>query len=644
MSQDKKKFFDRHKKQPEDALEQTQAIPAVPQEPAEKTAEPAAVPAAEAQPKRNKYADKMNRQKSKLSKGMRIGIAAAVAALLIGGGVVAVVKTRNAGAEDTIETTAVVMRGDLETYIEGSGVTAARKREELGKDIKGKVTQVLVAEGDEVHIGDQLLVIDPTETRKELEAAQTELTEAQRSVTAAQADVVKAQSALSAAQKKVGRLNITAPFTGKLVPVKDSDGKDTTFRVGEQISEGQVIGYMVNDSQMKLTLQFSAEYAKNIQAGQTATVSIPSAMSEVTGSVSSVDTAQQITSDGVRVIRVVITVNNPGSLIKGMNATATISTGSAGSIFPAPSGPLEVSREEAVTAQMSGEITILNGVNYNSYTSGALIMTLSSDASQDEIAAAQNEVAAASRNVVSAQVTASEKQARVTELQLQILNSTIVATMDGVVVSLNAAEGQEVTGAETLVVVADLNDIVVNAEIPSTDVGSVQSGQIATMNMYTSDGSELPLTGVVDSVALEPTQNSNSGQGSMSTFKAVITVDSIEGMSIYSGMSIDYKITTASSYDCLMVPSSAIVNTEEGTAVFAKPLTDENGNEIPFDETLPIPEGTEGIPDGYQLVPVETGIADSTNTEIYWGIEEGTTVYLAGPTDLYSDMGDMSVG
>ena len=41
-------------------------------------------------------------------------------------------------------------------------------------------------------------------------------------------------------------------------------------------------------------------------------------------------------------------------------------------------------------------------------------------------------------------------------------------------------------------------------------------------------------------------------------------------------MSIEYKITTASSYGCLMVPSSAIVNTDSGTAVFAKPLTDEN--------------------------------------------------------------------
>ena len=194
--------------------------------------------------------------------------------------------------------------------------------------------------------------------------------------------------------------------------------------------------------------------------------------------------------------------------------------------------------------------------------------------------------------------------------------------------------------------VADLNDIVVNAEVSSMDIGSVQQGQQATMTMYASDGSEISLTGEVQSVALEPTQSSGDGQGSMPTFKAVISVDPLEGQKIYSGMSIEYKITTASSYGCLMVPSSAIVNTDSGTSVFAKPLTDENGNEIPFEETLPIPEGTEGIPEDYQLVPVETGIADSTNTEILGGLEEGTEVFLAGPSDLYAEMsGDgMSAG
>ena len=608
MSQNEKRLFDRHKKQEEPPLEQTQAVPAVQDE---ITAEPAA----EATPKRNKYADKMNRKKRRLSKGARIGITAAAVALLLGGGIWTVVKSRDAGTEDVTQTTAMVSCGDLETYIEGSGVTAAKKREELGREVKGKVTQVLVAEGDEVHTGDPLLVIDPTETRKELADAQKELTEAERGVSDAQLEVSKAQSDLSAAQRKLSRLHITAPFTGKLIPAKDSDDKDVSFRVGEQVSEGQVIGYMVNDRQMKLTLAFSAEYARSIRTGQSATVSIASAMSEVSGTVSSVETAQQISSEGVRVIRVGITVNNPGSLTKGMTATATINAGRLGAIYPANAGTLEYSREEAVTAQMSGEIIKLNGTSYSTYNGGALIMSLSSDASQDEIAAAQNGIAAANRTVDSAKTAANEKRAHIAELQQQIQNSTVTSPMDGIVVSLNAVEGQEATG-------------------------SVQQGQQATMTMYASDGSEISLTGEVQSVALEPTQSSGDGQGSMPTFKAVISVDPLEGQKVYSGMSIEYKITTASSYGCLMVPSSAIVNTDSGTAVFAKPLTDENGNEIPFEETLPIPEGTEGIPEDYQLVPVETGIADSTNTEILGGLEEGTEVFLAGPSDLYADMSD----
>lgn len=406
MSQNEKRLFDRHKKQEEPPLEQTQAVPAVQDE---ITAEPAA----EATPKRNKYADKMNRKKRRLSKGARIGITAAAVALLLGGGIWAVVKSRDAGTEDVTQTTAMVSCGDLETYIEGSGVTAAKKREELGREVKGKVTQVLVAEGDEVHTGDPLLVIDPTETRKELADAQKELTEAERGVSDAQLEVSKAQSDLSAAQRKLSRLHITAPFTGKLIPAKDSDDKDVSFRVGEQVSEGQVIGYMVNDRQMKLTLAFSAEYARSIRTGQSATVSIASAMSEVSGTVSSVEAAQQISSEGVRVIRVGITVNNPGSLTKGMTATATINAG----IYPANAGTLEYSREEAVTAQMSGEIIKLNGTSYSTYNGGALIMSLSSDASQDEIAAAQNGIAAANRTVDSAKTAANEKRAHIAELQ-----------------------------------------------------------------------------------------------------------------------------------------------------------------------------------------------------------------------------------
>lgn len=595
-------------------------------------------------PKRNKYADKMNRKKSRLSKNIRIGIGVAVIAILIAAGIFLVFKTRDAGTEEAANTTAVATRGMLETYIEGSGITAAKKREELGRDLKGTVTEVLVEVGDEVKAGDELLVVNPTETREELQTAQNELVDAQRAVNEAQAEVTRAQGVLNTAQNQLGKLNITAPFTGKIIPATDSEGNSTTYRVGQQVSEGEVIGYMVDDSTMKLSLYFSSAYINDIQPGQSATVSIPAAMSEVTGSVSSVEKTERVTTEGVKVFRVVISVNNAGTLTKGMSATATVSVGNAGTVYPAGSGTLEYNREEAVTAQVGGEITAVNGIDYYSYSSGATIMRLSSDTAQDEVRNAQNGVTTARNSVTSAQRQVSEKQARITELRKLIEDSRVKSPIDGVVVSLNVVEDQEVTGADALVVVADLNDIVVNADVMSTDVGAVQEGQPAVMNMYTYDGSQLTLTGMVDSVALEPTQGESGGQGSMPTFRAVISIDPIEGQSIYSGMMVDYQITTASSMDCLTVPSRAIVNTENGTAVFAKPLVDENGQEIPFEETLPIPEGTEDIPPEYSLVPVEIGISDSTNTEILWGIEEGTTVYLAGPQDLYADMSmDMGV-
>ena len=149
--------------------------------------------------------------------------------------------------------------------------------------------------------------------------------------------------------------------------------------------------------------------------------------------------------------------------------------------------------------------------------------------------------------------------------------------------------------------------------------------------MHAGDGSEIELTGEVETVALEPTPDVM--QDGVPTFRVTIGIDSLGGWAVQSGMVVDYHITTESSEDCLMVPTRAIVETEEGPAVFALPLEDEDGEEIPFDQTLIPPEGMENVPQKYHLVPVETGISDGTNTEILWGIDEGTIVYLAMPAE-----------
>lgn len=580
--------------------------------------------------KRNRYADKMNKKKSKGRKRVGVAIAVLAVALLTAGGVYVAVGKNQQEVEVDPNSIAVVTRGALETYVEGNGFTAANLREDLGKDMKGTISEVLVEVGDEVKKDDILIVLNPTETQNELKAAEQELSAAQREVSSAQDDVRTARDEVQSIQQSLGKLSVTAPFTGKIIPVEDSDGVAKEYRVGQQVSSGETVGYMIDDSQMKLSLYYNAAYEGAIQEGQTANVTIPATSDSLIGTVTSVDPTQRLSTEGVKLIRVTVSIINPGTLVKGMSATATVSAGEEGDVYPTDASVLEYNREEAVTTPNSGEIATINGIDYYDYASGSTIMTLTSETLQSELKSAQNRVNSLQNGVTSAQRQVQTIQTRINELKQKIANATVKATMDGVVVNLNAEAGQEAGGADALVTIADLSEIIVNAEIDSADVMNVEPGQLAVMTSYQGDGSELTLTGTVQSVALEPDQESQSGGRPM--FPAVIEVDPVEGQSIPIGQSVDYRITTASSYDSLMIPSAAIVNTESGTAVFAKPMEGET-----FDETLPIPEGTEGIPEDFVLVPVETGLFDSTTTEILWGVSEGTTVYLV-VQDMYSSM------
>lgn len=195
--------------------------------------------------------------------------------------------------------------------------------------------------------------------------------------------------------------------------------------------------------------------------------------------------------------------------------------------------------------------------------------------------------------------------------------------------SLDAVEGEDLSGNTIPCVVADTDNIVINADISMSDVAHVQVGQTASITMDLGNES-ISFTGTVQSVALEASKNESNSQGAMPTFPAVISVDPIEGQTLRPDFYVNYRITTAQSEDCITVPSSAVVNTADGVAVFVQPAEGQT-----FENALPLPEGSD-VPEGFVLVPIETGLADAENTEVLSGIEEGTTVLLAGPQDLYN--------
>ena len=566
----------------------------------------------DATPVRNRYADTMNRPHRRLPRPVRIGLTVLILAALVAGAAYVVHRTGQSAEEDTVQT-AVATRGYLETYVEGSGYTAAKTRAELGKDLKGKVLTVGAATGDTVTAGQVLLTVDPTEMRAELEDAQTALNEAQKGV--------------NDANKTLSDLTVTAPFTGRLLPpgevTSDSAAtgsedaapaspEEVKIQKGDEVDSGTVLGTLVDDTNMRLELYYSYAYIDKLKVGQSAVVSIPQTMGTVTGTVDQIDRIEKISDEGGRLFRATVTFRNPGTLKAGMDATATV-TADGLNIAPTGSGKLAYSRETQLTTKASGTASAACAPSYQKFTAGQTILRLTSD---DATAALQ-----------SAQQLVQSRQETVNELTQRIEQCTVVSPINGVVMSMNAVEGEDLTGETVPCVVADTQNIIVNADIAMSDVPSVQAGQPAFLSMYYGNDT-LTFTGTVQSVALEANKDNNN-QGSMPTFPAVISVDPVEGQPLRPDFSVDYRITTAQAEDCIMVPSSAVVNTADGVAVFAQPAEGQT-----FDNAQPIPEGAE-VPEGLVLVPVEVGISDAENTEILSGLDEGTTVFLAGPKDLY---------
>lgn len=572
-------------------------------------------------PQRNKYADIMNRKGKKIPKPIKIAITFLVIGGLIAGGVYMVKRTSKTSQEEQ-PATAIAQRGMLETYIEGDGSIAARKQVELGKDLKGKVTNVAVEPGQNVKAGDVLFTVDPTETKKEIENAKKDLIEAQRAVD-------EAASAVNTAQKSVSELSTTAPFTGKFIPQSAAEGETVkTYRNGDELSGGTVIGTMVDDTVMRLPLYFSYAYIDTISKGAAANVSIPSSMSQVSGWVDSIERVEKISDSGTRLFKVVIAMNNAGTLTSGMVASAEIPTAN-GSIMPAESGKLEYSREETITVKQSGEITSIGTLDYYRFSAGTVLVRQKND----ELVRA---VETAQRTLANQQQAIAEKQKQIQTLEAQVANSNVTSPIDGVVLKMDTAVDAELVGGTAPCVVADMSSLIVKAQISMNDVNSVTAGQQSVITLQTG-AEDITLTGSVESVALQADENSSSG--SLPTYTAVIVLDPLpENVSVSMGYYVSYRITTALVEDCITIPTNALVNTLDGTAVFAKPLDGQT-----FENTLPIPEGTEGVPEGYQLVPIQVGLSDSSNVQVLSGINEGTEVFIAGPQDMYEQLNSGAV-
>ena len=498
-----------------------------------------------------------------------LGAAGFAAHHFLGGG--------GSSGRNTEVVTDTVQYGAITAKVDGNGLTKAKNSETITITTSGTVQDVMVSEGDTVTAGTPLFVIDS-------EAARTAVEKARK-------DVEGYEKQLRTLQKDIAGLNLAAGYAGKLM--------DTiTLNPGDEISKGQKVATLADDTRLRLTQYYSYAYAGDLKQGQTMEVSIPALMSTLQGKIEAVHMVSRITPEGSKLFSVDVIVENQGALTAEMEASA-IATVNGEAVYPYEPGKLEYYRVGDLNSTVSGTVLSSALVDYLPVSAGQVLVRIDGEDSESEIFSVEQSLDDARDNLETA--------------PKNLANCSAVAPIDGRVIGLNIQIGDEVPANTAVVTISDTSTIIVNATVDEMNSRYIQKGMMVDLDQWGT-----PAFGVVESFSLSSTVNNG-----VATYPMVISVDNSDG-SIQVNSNIRYSLVASQNDNCLVVPIQCVrtVATEEGetmTVVYV-------GGEKP-ENALEGINSDEEIPEGFWPVQVETGIQDTYNVEIRSGLEEGMEVF-----------------
>jgi len=293
----------------------------------------------------------------------------AVGAIVVAAGALGLWIYRNAEAHEAPSYRfATVTRGNLESTVSATGQLSAVTTVQVGTQVSGQVSQLLVDFNDRVKKGQLLARIDPTLAQQAVLDAQAgviraqadldrskaeydrnktlydqkvltgpEFTTAQYNYTVAQASVKSAQVALDRAKQNLAYTQIYAPIDGVVVQRNVDVGQTVAaslqapqlFLIANDLSHMQILAN-VDESDIGLIhegqdVHFTVQaYANQTFEGKVRQVRL-----------------QSTTTENVVNYTVVVAVDNPkGTLLPGMTATVSFLTGSADNALIVPNAAL----------------------------------------------------------------------------------------------------------------------------------------------------------------------------------------------------------------------------------------------------------------------------------------------------------------
>jgi HlyD family secretion protein len=209
------------------------------------------------------------------------------------------------------------------------------------------------------------------------------------------------------------------------------------------------------------------------------------------------------------------------------------------------------------------------------------------------------------QDVTLAKATVESDQISLSNAQQQLIDTKVIAPMDGVVAALSVQKGMiiasaitNVGGGSTVLTLADLSKVFVLASVDESDIGKVELGQ--TVNVTADSYPGVVLKGTVVRIATRGVNVSN-----VVTFEVKIEVLGEQKKLLKPEMIASVQMISAEKQDVLLVPAQAI--TRQGAGLVATVVGADNVNEDR---------------------PIEVGLTDGDRWEVVSGLREGETVLV----------------
>lgn len=543
--------------------------------------------------------------------------------------------------EETQINTATVERRTITKTVDGSSVVEANDTYNISALVTGEILSDTFSEGDLVKKDQLLYKIDSSDAQKDVDTAKNNLAKAQQSYADAvrtKSDTLKTNSiseenqknaivnalnnvdsatrSLNQAQNDYDNLTIKANYSGTV--------SEVLVHNGDSVNDGTQLAKVYDASKLKIQIPFNEADAGNINAGDTAQLTIASSGDTINGVVERVGSSTEATSAHAIIKYVTIVVDNPGGLTTQDQASAVINGAACNNL-----GTFEYYDEGYITAKSSGRIGDLYLEVNDVISEGQVIGYISSDTVENNLESAKDQLESAElsrddaynqleslviqndeykldSSIQSAQLELDNARIQLEQAQEKLDDYEITAPIEGTIITKNKKAGDKLENnsdsTEPMAVIYDMSTLKVQLSVDESDIKDIAVGQEVSI---TADAvADKQFTGTVTKVGVNGT-----AENGVTTYPVDIVIEDYGDL--LPGMNVDCVINVKSAENVLAIPSEAL---QRGNIVYVQgDKTDENDK----------------APEGFHSVDVETGTADAQYIEITSGLNEGDTVYTS---------------